>query len=239
MADVLLFHHAQGLTPGVVAVRRRAAPRRAHRAHARPARRTHVRLDRGGHGLRGGDRLPRRDARPRRPGRRRPARRLVYAGFSLGVLPAQMLAQTRPGARGALLFYSCVPVSALGLRPVARRGPGADPRDGRRPDLRRRRRHRRRPRARRPGRGRGAVPLPRRPALLRRQLAALLRPGRHRAPHPAGPRLPRPRRTKPGVNSILPSCRESSHVSDTADTTAKEPREDLVRRSGWRTLARV
>lgn len=36
---------------------------------------------------------------------------LVYAGFSLGVLPAQRLAQTRPGARGALLFHSCVPVS--------------------------------------------------------------------------------------------------------------------------------
>jgi dienelactone hydrolase len=35
----------------------------------------------------------------------------VYAGFSLGVLPAQKLAQTRPGARGALLFHSCVPVS--------------------------------------------------------------------------------------------------------------------------------
>jgi hypothetical protein len=34
---------------------------------------------------------------------------LVYAGFSLGVLPAQKLAQTRVGSRGALLFYSCVP----------------------------------------------------------------------------------------------------------------------------------
>ena len=33
---------------------------------------------------------------------------IVYAGFSLGVLPAQMLAQTRPGARGALLFHACV-----------------------------------------------------------------------------------------------------------------------------------
>ncbi len=39
---------------------------------------------------------------------------LVYAGFSLGVLPAQQLAQTRPGARGALLFHSCVPVSEFG-----------------------------------------------------------------------------------------------------------------------------
>jgi dienelactone hydrolase len=36
---------------------------------------------------------------------------IVYAGFSLGVLPAQMLAQTRPGAKGALLFYSCVPTA--------------------------------------------------------------------------------------------------------------------------------
>lgn len=33
---------------------------------------------------------------------------IVYAGFSLGVLPAQALAQTRPGAKGALLFHACV-----------------------------------------------------------------------------------------------------------------------------------
>ena len=39
---------------------------------------------------------------------------LIYAGFSLGVLPAQMLAQTRAGARGALLFEACVPVSEFG-----------------------------------------------------------------------------------------------------------------------------
>jgi dienelactone hydrolase len=39
---------------------------------------------------------------------------IVYAGFSLGVLPAQMLAQTRPGARGALLFHACVPTSEFG-----------------------------------------------------------------------------------------------------------------------------
>src|SRR4029077_1982189 len=38
----------------------------------------------------------------------------VYAGFSLGVLPAQMLAQTRPGAKGALLFHSCVPTTEFG-----------------------------------------------------------------------------------------------------------------------------
>ncbi len=57
---------------------------------------------------------------------------LVYAGFSLGVLPAQMLAQTRPGARGALLFYSCVPVTEFGSAwpggvPVQVHGMDADP----------------------------------------------------------------------------------------------------------------
>jgi hypothetical protein len=36
---------------------------------------------------------------------------LVYAGFSLGVLPAQMLAQSRAGAKGALLFRARVPTS--------------------------------------------------------------------------------------------------------------------------------
>jgi dienelactone hydrolase len=39
---------------------------------------------------------------------------VVYAGFSLGVLPAQRLAQTRPGAHGALLYYACVPPEELG-----------------------------------------------------------------------------------------------------------------------------
>jgi dienelactone hydrolase len=37
---------------------------------------------------------------------------LVYAGFSLGGATAQRFAQTRPGARGALLYESCVSLSA-------------------------------------------------------------------------------------------------------------------------------
>ena len=57
---------------------------------------------------------------------------LVYAGFSLGVVPAQKLAQTRPGAKGALLFYSCVPMSEFGGSwpegvPVQIHGADADP----------------------------------------------------------------------------------------------------------------
>lgn len=42
---------------------------------------------------------------------------LVYAGFSLGVLPAQKLAQTRKGARGALLYHACAPASEFGQWP--------------------------------------------------------------------------------------------------------------------------
>ncbi|MDQ4057598.1 MAG: dienelactone hydrolase family protein [Actinomycetota bacterium] len=41
--------------------------------------------------------------------------RVVYAGFSLGAMPAQKLAQTRPGALGALLFHGGdVPSSTFG-----------------------------------------------------------------------------------------------------------------------------
>ena len=36
---------------------------------------------------------------------------LVYAGFSWGVPRAQRLAQTRPGAKGALLYESCIPIT--------------------------------------------------------------------------------------------------------------------------------
>ena len=43
--------------------------------------------------------------------------RVVYAGFSLGVLPAQQLAQTRVGAAGAVLLDSCLPADELGSWP--------------------------------------------------------------------------------------------------------------------------
>jgi dienelactone hydrolase len=110
MAEVLLFHHAQGLTPGVqeFAERLRAA---GHTVHVPDLYDGHVFddleaglgyasevgfgtvMERGRHTV---DALP---------------EGIVYAGFSLGVLPAQMLAQTRPGAKGALFFHSCVPTA--------------------------------------------------------------------------------------------------------------------------------
>jgi dienelactone hydrolase len=110
MAEVLLFHHAQGLTRGVHAFADdlRAAGHTVHTPDLFDGR-TFPSIDEGlayiprvgfdamrERGVRIADELP-------------PA--LVYAGFSFGVLPAQKLAQTRPGARGALLFYSCLPIS--------------------------------------------------------------------------------------------------------------------------------
>ena len=113
MAEVLLFHHALGQTSGFLAFA--AALRLAgHTVHAPDLYdgRTFDTIDAGvayageigfgeviERGVRAADDLP---------------NGLVYAGFSLGVLPAQKLAQTRPGARGALLFYSCVPTSEFG-----------------------------------------------------------------------------------------------------------------------------
>ena len=114
MAEVALFHHALGLTPGVVAFADELR-RAGHTVHTPDLfeGRTFGTIDEGmGYALQIGfpGEVIERGARAVEG---LPAG-LVYAGFSLGVLPAQNLAQTRPGARGALLFYSCVPVSAFG-----------------------------------------------------------------------------------------------------------------------------
>jgi dienelactone hydrolase len=117
VAEVVLFHHAQGLTSGVVAFADELR-RAGHTVHTPDLLdgRTFGSIDDGLAYAQGlgfpGELL----ARGARAVEGLPAE-LVYAGFSLGVLPAQKLAQTRPGARGALLFYSCVPVSAFGSWP--------------------------------------------------------------------------------------------------------------------------
>jgi len=130
MAEVVLFHHAQGRTPGIEAFAEqlRAAGHTVHVPDLFEGR-TFPTLEAGmahvqelgfgeamERGVRAVEGLP---------------PELVYAGFSLGVLPAQRLAQTRPGARGALLFYSCVPSSEFGSWPsgvpVQVHGMDADP----------------------------------------------------------------------------------------------------------------
>jgi len=110
MAEVLLFHHAQGLTRGVHAFADdlRAAGHTVHTPDLFDGR-TFQSIDEGLAHIResGFDAMRERGVRV---ADELPAE-LVYAGFSFGVLPAQKLAQIRPGARGALLFYSCLPIS--------------------------------------------------------------------------------------------------------------------------------
>lgn len=131
MAQVVLFHHAQGLTPGVEAFATRLRDE-GHEVHTPDLfeGRTFDSIEAGlayveeigfgevmERGARAADAI---------------GGELVYAGFSLGVVPAQMLAQTRSEAAGALLCYSCLPVSEFGESwpagvPVQIHGMDADP----------------------------------------------------------------------------------------------------------------
>jgi dienelactone hydrolase len=131
MAEVLLFHHAQGQTGGFLAFadELHGAGHTVHTPDLFDGR-TFATVEEGvahaaglgfgnviERGVRAADDL---------------ADSLVYAGFSLGVMPAQKLAQTRPGAAGALLFEACAPTSEFGNGwpsgvPVQIHGMDADP----------------------------------------------------------------------------------------------------------------
>jgi len=132
MAEVVLFHHSQGLTPGLIsfADELRGAGHTVHTPDLFDGRT----FDSIEEGMGNAEEIgfpAEAIASAARAVEELPAE-LVYAGFSLGEVPAQNLAQTRPGARGALLFYSCVPVSAFGSAwpqgvPVQVHGMDADP----------------------------------------------------------------------------------------------------------------
>jgi dienelactone hydrolase len=113
MAEVVLFHHVHGLTRGVLAFADdlRAAGHTVHTPDLYEGR-TFETLEEGmahveeigfgnfiERGVRAADALP---------------AGVVYGGFSAGVMPAQKLAQTRPGARGALFLHACAPASQFG-----------------------------------------------------------------------------------------------------------------------------
>jgi len=110
VADIILFHHVQGLTPGITAFAD-ALSQDGHVVHT-PDLFSGLVFDRMEDGfayMRSLDAGQVRehvdvvvDALPEN---------LVFAGMSWGVSHAQRLAQTRPGARGALLFDACFPVT--------------------------------------------------------------------------------------------------------------------------------
>jgi len=112
MTEVVLYHHVQGLTDGVrsFADELRQAGHTVHTPDLFGGRRFDT-IEEGmdfareagfgalaQRGVAAADELG-------------PA---VYAGFSFGVMSAQELAQTRTGARGALLMCGCLPVSEFG-----------------------------------------------------------------------------------------------------------------------------
>jgi dienelactone hydrolase len=116
MTELILFHHAQGLTDGVKAFadELRAAGHTVHVPDLYDGK-TFTTLDDGigyakqiGFGTIGERGQLAAEGLPNE---------IVYAGFSMGVMSAQELAQTRPGAKGALLFYSCAPTSEFGSWP--------------------------------------------------------------------------------------------------------------------------
>ena len=117
MTEILLFHHAQGQTPGFLAFADglRAAGHVVHTPDLYDGK-TYTDLDEGvayakeiGFGTIGERGRLAAESLPNE---------LVYAGFSLGVMPAQGLAQTRSGARGALLFSAAFPASEFGSWPA-------------------------------------------------------------------------------------------------------------------------
>jgi dienelactone hydrolase len=131
MAELVLYHHVQGLTKGVQAFAD-TLREAGHTVHVPDLfdGRTFTTLKDGiayaqqvGFGTLNDRGVAEAEALG-------PA--LVYAGFSFGVMPAQQLAQTRAGARGALLFHACLPMSEFGDAwpagvPVQVHGMDADP----------------------------------------------------------------------------------------------------------------
>ena len=113
MTEILLFYHAQGLTSGIVAFADELR-RAGHIVHTPDLYdgRTFDTLEEGvAHAQRVGfESITEQAVRAAEA----LSADLVYAGFSLGVLPAQKLAQTREGARGALLISACLPRSEFG-----------------------------------------------------------------------------------------------------------------------------
>jgi dienelactone hydrolase len=113
MAEVVLFHHANGLTEGCLAFagELRAAGHTVHTPDLYDGN-TFTDLEDGvgyakevgfgtilERGRLAAESLP---------------NELVYAGISLGAMPAQSLAQTRGGAKGALLVAAAIPPSEFG-----------------------------------------------------------------------------------------------------------------------------
>jgi dienelactone hydrolase len=110
MAEVVLFHHVRGLTDGIRAFAEelRAGGHTVHTPDLFDGERPATIED--GIAFADGIGFEALSRRADRAVAGLPAD-LVYGGFSMGAAQAQRLAQTRPGARGALLYEGCIPLT--------------------------------------------------------------------------------------------------------------------------------
>jgi dienelactone hydrolase len=114
MAEIVLFHHALGQTPGVLAFADELREA-GHVVHTPDLFEGKTFSDVNEGVQHAGRELGFDTVRERgRAAAEDLPSEIVYAGFSLGGMPAQELAQTRPGAQGALLFHSAIPASEFG-----------------------------------------------------------------------------------------------------------------------------
>jgi dienelactone hydrolase len=109
MTDVVLYHHIQGLTDGVqsFANELRRAEHTVHTPDLFDGRTFDTMDEAFAFVQEAGDAL---DTKADQAAQALPDG-LVYAGISWGVGAAPRLAQTRPGARGALLYEACFPIT--------------------------------------------------------------------------------------------------------------------------------
>lgn len=114
MADVVIFHHSLGLTEPVVrfADALRGAGHTVHTPDLYDGR-TFETIEEGmAHAEELG--FPMGIVERGRAAAAELPAGAFYVGFSLGVMVAQSLAQTKPGARGAVLVYAALPLGQWG-----------------------------------------------------------------------------------------------------------------------------
>lgn len=112
MAEIVCFHHAQGLTPGVqeLADRFREA---GHRVHLPDLYEGRVFADLGS-GVEHAEAIGFAELVDRGVRAAEPVTAPVVVGLSMGVLPAMRVAMTRTDVRAAALLHACVPPDQLG-----------------------------------------------------------------------------------------------------------------------------
>jgi dienelactone hydrolase len=114
VSDVVVYHHSLGVTDGIqrFADALRAAGHTVHVPDLYEGRTFETVEDGMAHAEKLG--FPDEIVRRGKAAAESLPDDVYYVGFSLGAMPAQSLAQTRPGARGLVLAYGALPLGQWG-----------------------------------------------------------------------------------------------------------------------------